>query len=51
MHSLPQPAYDSLPTLPALRGASSRSRRSEELAYQSLTVAAMLLLLAGLWVF
>ena len=48
MHSLPQTASTSLP---ALRGAPSRSRRAEDLAYQSLTLAAMVLLLAGLWVF
>jgi hypothetical protein len=48
MHSLPQTAFDSLP---ALQGTSPGSRRAEELAYQSLTVAAMLLLLGSLWVF
>jgi len=48
MHSLPQSASNSLPSL---QGKSSRSRRAEDLAYQSLTVAAMLLLLGSLWVF
>ncbi len=51
MHSLPQTACNTLPSLPALQGTSLRSRRAEELAYQSLTVAAMLLLLGSLWVF
>jgi hypothetical protein len=48
MHPLPQTACN---TLPALQEASTRSRRAEELAYQSLTLAAMLLLLGSLWVF
>jgi hypothetical protein len=48
MHTLPQTACN---TLPALQGTSPRSRRAEELAYQSLTVAAVLLLLGSLWVF
>jgi hypothetical protein len=48
MHSLPQTASSCLPALP---GTSPRSGRAEELAYQSLTVAAMLLLLGSLWVF
>ena len=51
MHTLPQTASNSLPSLPALQGASPHSRRAEELAYQGLTVAAMLLLLGSLWVF
>jgi hypothetical protein len=48
MHTLPQTASDSLPTAVA---TGKLSRRAEDLAYQSLTVAAMLLLLGSLWVF
>jgi hypothetical protein len=48
MQSLPQSASNSLPTLAV---AAPRSRRAEDLAYQTLTVAAMLLLLGSLWVF
>jgi hypothetical protein len=48
MHTLPQTACS---VLPALQETSGRSRRAEELAYQGLTVAAMLLLLGSLWVF
>jgi hypothetical protein len=51
MHTLPQTASD---TLPAPQGAFTavRKRRSaEDLAYQSLTVAAIVLLLGSLWVF
>jgi hypothetical protein len=51
MHSLPQSASNALPSLPDLQEPSSRSRRAEDLAYQSLTVAAILLLLGSLWVF
>jgi hypothetical protein len=48
MHSHPQSASNSLP---AAQGTSRGSRRAEDLVYQSLTVAAVLLLLGSLWVF
>jgi hypothetical protein len=38
-------------TLPAPAGGSSQSRRADDLTYQAVTVAAILLLLASLWVF
>jgi hypothetical protein len=48
MHSLPQTASDSLPTP---HGTFKRPRKPEDVAYQSLTVAAIVLLLGSLWVF
>jgi hypothetical protein len=38
-------------TLPAPAGSSAASRRADDLAYQAVTVAAILLLLGSLWVF
>jgi len=46
MLSSPQTA-----SLPAPGGDSSPSQRADDLAYQAVTVAAILLLLASLWVF
>src|ERR1035438_7212662 len=48
MLSSPQTASASLP---APGGNSSQSQRADDLAYQAVTVAAILLLLASLWVF
>lgn len=36
---------------PATTGGSTQSRRAEDLTYQAVTVAAILLLLGSLWVF
>ncbi len=51
MHSLPQSACNSMPSLAVLPDPAIEKRRAEDLAYQILTVAAMLLLLGSLWVF
>ena len=48
MLSSPQTASASLP---ASGGGSSPSQKADDLAYQAVTVAAILLLLASLWVF
>jgi hypothetical protein len=48
MLSSPQTASASLP---APGGGSSQPRKADDLAYQAVTVAAMLLVLASLWVF
>jgi len=48
MQSSPQNASISLP---ARADASRQSRKTEDLMYQALTVAAILLLLGSLWVF
>jgi hypothetical protein len=37
--------------MPESGGGQARSRHTEELAYQAVTVAAILMVLAGLWVF
>ena len=38
-------------SLPTLSGAFAKSRRQGDLAYQIMTIAAMLVLLCSLWVF
>jgi hypothetical protein len=38
-------------SLPALTGVIAKSRRQGDLAYQVMTIAAMLVLLCSLWVF
>jgi hypothetical protein len=38
-------------SLPVLTGALSNSQRQGDLAYQIMTIAAMLVLLCSLWVF
>ena len=38
-------------SLPALTGEFAKSRRQGDLAYQVMTIAAMLVLLCSLWVF
>jgi hypothetical protein len=48
MLSSPQSAYSCI--APAKAGAASSPKR-DEVAYQAVTVAAILLLLASLWVF
>ncbi|MGD0789106.1 MAG: hypothetical protein ABR898_14070 [Terracidiphilus sp.] len=46
--SSPQTASASMP---APAGGTTHSRRADDLTYQAVTVAAILLLLASLWVF
>jgi len=48
MQSSPQSAPTSLPSAAP---AETQSRRREDLAYQALTVAAILLILCSVWVF
>jgi hypothetical protein len=48
MQSSPQSAPTRLPSAAA---AETQSRRREDLAYQALTVAAIVLVLCSLWVF
>ncbi|HEY1159883.1 MAG TPA: hypothetical protein VGE83_04590 [Terracidiphilus sp.] len=48
MQSSSQSAYSSPP---APSGVSGESRKAEDLTYQAVTVAAILLLLGSLWVF
>jgi hypothetical protein len=48
MQSSPQSANPCLPPAPA---AETQSRKREDLAYQAVTVAAILLLLCSVWVF
>lgn len=51
MHALRQNASTSRPTPHEAFAQSRQARNAEDLAYQSLTVAAILLLLGSLWVF
>jgi hypothetical protein len=48
MQSSPETSFASVP---APADSRNQSRRAEDLAYQAVTVAAILLLLASLWVF
>jgi hypothetical protein len=48
MQSSPQSAP---PCLPSAATAETQSRKREDLAYQALTVAAILLILCSVWVF
>ena len=48
MQSSPKTASTSMP---APAAGSTQSRKAEDLTYQAVTVAAILLLLASLWVF
>ncbi len=48
MQTRTQPAHD---TLPKAGGTARAARTREELTYQAVTVAAMLLVLGSLWVF
>ncbi|HMD77961.1 MAG: hypothetical protein ABSG60_08095 [Terracidiphilus sp.] len=48
MHSSPKTAST---FMPATAEGSTQSRRAEDLTYQAVTVAAILLLLGSLWVF
>ncbi len=48
MHS---PTHSVSHPLPPSRNGSQRSRRSEDVVYQIVTVAAILLVLGSLWVF
>ncbi len=51
MQSISQTAGESMPATDAVFTPTRQQRSAEELAYQSLTVAAVLLLLGSLWVF
>jgi hypothetical protein len=48
MQTSPQSAYA---PVPAASGRSTSSTRSEDLVYQAVTIAAILLLLGSVWVF
>ena len=51
MHTLPQTASDTLPAPQEAFAEAGKRRNAEDLAYQGLTVAAIVLLLCSLWVF
>jgi hypothetical protein len=51
MQSIPQSASASLTVLAEGLEQSQKERNPEELVYQALTVAAIVLLLGSLWVF
>ena len=51
MQSIPPTAIDSMPAPDTAFTQTRQPRSAEEMVYQSLTVAAILLLLASLWVF
>jgi hypothetical protein len=48
MQSPSQPASTALP---AHSGSSTSARRSEDIVYQAMTIAAILLVLGSVWVF
>ena len=48
MHTSPQTATTSLP---APSGRNAHARKTEDLAYQAVTVAAIVVVLGSLWVF